>query len=399
MRIFKDELPVLRTYNYRESNLSGQSESRVDIPPSLNFPAPKNVRQIKIFLGLSGYYRRFIKNYSAIARPMTALLKKDVKFNWDDNCQKAFDKLKSILCSEPILQYPDFTKQFILTTDASGKAIGAILSQGEIGSDLPISYASRTLNTGEVNYSTTELECLAIIFGIKQFRPYLYGRKFIILTDHRPLPWLFNLKDPLSKLARWRILLEEYDYEIKFKPGVLNSNVDALSRMYTIKEIKDESYANFLEKTGTTIITNKNVKEVHGELLESPSEYHIVSEIEKYYNFRSGINYELNRKFGNDRTSKANKTIGDVVKFKYEDRYIIFLITKTKEKQLATYENMYLALLNLKYICIKHSLNKLAMNQLGHKDRLHWSQIRTMIRYIFRNTDIEIIICAKLQFS
>ena len=164
----------------------------------LNFPVPKNVKQIKSFLGLSGYYRKFIENYSAIANPMTSLLRKDVKFIWDDNCQRAFDKLKTALCSEPILQYPDFTKEFILTTDASGKALGAILSQGQIGSDLPVAYGSRTLNKSESNYSTTELECLAIIFGVKTFRPYLYGRKFIILTDHRPLSWLFNLKDPLS---------------------------------------------------------------------------------------------------------------------------------------------------------------------------------------------------------
>ncbi|KAL4084308.1 hypothetical protein QTP88_028133 [Uroleucon formosanum] len=263
----------------------------------MNFPAPKNVKQIKSFLGLSGYYRKFINNYSSIANPMTNLLRKDVKFNWDDKCQQAFDKLKTIPCSEPILQYPDFTKEFILTTDASGKALGAILSQGKIGSDLPISYASRTLNNAELNYSTTELQCLAIIFGVKHFRPYLYGRKCIILTDHRPLSWLFNLKDPLSKLARWRIELEQYNYEIKYKPGVQNSNVDALSRMYNINEIKEESYPTFLEKFETIIITNKNVKEVHGELLESPNEYHIVSEIEKYYNFTSGIKYEIKKKF------------------------------------------------------------------------------------------------------
>lgn len=365
----------------------------------MSFPVPKNVKQIKSFLGLSGYYRKFINNYSAIANPMTNLLRKDIKFNWDENCQQAFDKLKEILCSEPILQYPDFTKEFILTTDASGKALGAILSQGQIGSDLPVAYSSRTLNRSELNYSTTELECLAIIFGVKTFRPYLYGRKFIILTDHRPLSWLFNLKDPLSKLARWRIELEQYTYEIRYKPGVQNANVDALSRMYSISEIKNESYSNFIEKSETMLITNKNVKEVHGELIDSPVEYNIVSEIEKHYNFRSGINYELKQRFGKDETLESNKDVGDIVRFKHEDRSIIFLITKTRQKQLATYENMHLALLNLKYFCEKHSLTKLAMNQLGREDGLDWARTRSMIRYIFRNTDIEIIICTRLEFS
>ncbi|KAL4153720.1 hypothetical protein QTP88_001553 [Uroleucon formosanum] len=365
----------------------------------LQFPIPTSVKEIKSFLGLSGYYRKFIKSYSLISKPMTNLLRKDVTFNWDTSCQEAFDKLKNILCSEPILRYPDFTKPFIVTTDASGKALGAILSQGEISQDLPIAYASRTLSKCESNYSTTELECLAIIFAVKTFRPYLYGRKFIILSDHRALSWLFNLKDPLSKLARWRILLEEYDYEIKYKPGVLNSNVDALSRMYTIHEIKEESYPAFLNKFETQLITNKRVKEVNGSLIESPEEYHIVSEIEKHYNFMSGVNYEIKQKFGNGQKLAPSKEIGEVNYLRDKDRYIIFLTTKSRNKQKATYENIYLSLLNLKLLCEKHSLNKLAMNKLGFIDQLEWTQVRAMIRYVFRNTDIDVIICSKLEFT
>lgn len=160
----------------------------------LEFSRPTTVKNIKSFLGLSGYYRKFINSYSGIAKPLTNLLKQDTKFVWSEECQKSFDTLKKALCSEPILKNPDFTNIFILTTDASNKALGAILSQGEIGKDLPICYAPRTLNKSVNNYSTTELECLAIVYGVKQFRPYLYGRKFIILSDHRPLTWLFNLK-------------------------------------------------------------------------------------------------------------------------------------------------------------------------------------------------------------
>ncbi len=365
----------------------------------LEFPIPATVKQIKSFLGLSGYYRKFIKSYSLIAKPITNLLKKGVTFNWDDNCQKAFDCLKSSLCSEPILQYPDFTKPFIVTTDASGKALGAILSQGEVPQDLPIAYASRTLNKSENNYSTTELECLAIIFAVKIFRPYLYGRKFIILSDHRALSWLFNLKDPLSKLARWRIFLEEYDYEIKYKPGVQNSNVDALSRMYTITEIKNESYPTFLNKFETQLITNKNIKEVHGTLLEAPEEYHIVSEIAKHYNFMSGINYELKQKFCNNQILAPCKAVGEINYIKNKDRYIMFMVTKNKNKQKTTYENIYLALLNLRMFCEDQSLHKLAMNKLGFNDKLEWAQVRAMIRHVFRSTDIEIIYCSKFEFS
>ena len=195
-----------------------------------DFPTPKSCKDIKSFLGLAGYYRRFIANFSNITKPLTSLLKKDVPFIWGNSQQKAFDQCKQILTTTPILQYPDFNKEFILTTDASLHAIGAILSQGEVGKDLPIAYASRTLNKAESNYSTIERELLAIVWAVKHFRPYLFGRRFKIVTDHKPLTWLFSIKDPGSRLVRWRLKLEEYDYEIMYKAGKINTNADALSR-------------------------------------------------------------------------------------------------------------------------------------------------------------------------
>jgi hypothetical protein len=138
-------------------------------------------------LGLCGYYRRFIPNFSKIAKPLTELLKKNPPFEWNQRTEEAFVTLKEFLTTEPLLQYPDFTRPFVLTTNASNEALGAILSQGSIGQDLPIAYASGTLNNAERNYSTTEKELLAIVWACKQYRPYLYGRKFTIVTDHKPL--------------------------------------------------------------------------------------------------------------------------------------------------------------------------------------------------------------------
>ncbi|KAL4123449.1 hypothetical protein QTP88_015627 [Uroleucon formosanum] len=152
-----------------------------------NFPIPKNVKDIKSFLGLTGYYRNFIPDYSKISKPLTNLLKKDVKFDWSATCNEAFDSLKTILCKEPILQFPDFTKPFTITCDASNYAVGSVLSQGEGKHELPIAYSSRTLNKAEINYTTTEKELVAILFGVKQYRPYIYGRRFCIVTDHKPL--------------------------------------------------------------------------------------------------------------------------------------------------------------------------------------------------------------------
>lgn len=190
-----------------------------------------NAKDVKSFLGLAGYYKRFIQNFSQISKPLTALLKKDSEFVWTDLCQNSFLELKRLFSEKPILQYPDFSRSVIVTTDASNVAIGAILSQGNIGSHLPISYISRTLNKAERNYNTTEKELLAIIWAVKQFRPYLFGCRFTVVTDHKPLTWLFNVKDPGARLMRWRLQLEEHDYDIAYKPGASNTNSDALSRI------------------------------------------------------------------------------------------------------------------------------------------------------------------------
>lgn len=196
-----------------------------------NFPIPRTQKEIKAFLGLLGYYRKFINNFANLTKPLTNCLKKGNKVEMSPTYTKCFELCKSLLCNDPILQYPDFEKPFNLTTDASNYALGAILSQGAIGSDRPVCYASRTLSETEQRYSTIEKELLAIVWATKYFRPYLFGHKFKIVTDHKPLTWLFSLKEPNSKLVRWRLRLEEYDYEILYKKGKQNTNADALSRV------------------------------------------------------------------------------------------------------------------------------------------------------------------------
>ncbi|XP_033362977.1 uncharacterized protein LOC117241106 [Bombus vosnesenskii] len=194
------------------------------------FPRPKRAKNIKQFLGLAGYYRRFIPDFSKVAKPLTKLLKKDTPFKWTENQENAFNNLKTALMTKPILQYPDFSKPFNLTTDASGYAISDVLSQGPIGKDLPIAYASRLLNSAEQNYSTIEKECLAIVYSAMHFRPYLYGRKFTIVTDHKPLVWMHSIKDPTSRIWKWKLKLSDFEFDIVYKEGRANANADALSR-------------------------------------------------------------------------------------------------------------------------------------------------------------------------
>lgn len=219
------------TYLGHTITTDGLKPNTDKIDAILNYPLPKTSTEIKSFLGLIGYYRKFIRDFSKITQPMTACLKKNSKILIDDKYTGAFEKCKELLINAPLLQYPDFTKPFVLTTDASDFALGAVLSQGPIGSDKPIAYASRTLNSTEARYSTIEKELLAIVWAVKHFRPYLYGNKFIIYTDHRPLAWLDSLKDPNSKLTRYKLRLGEYDFKVVHKNGKQNTNADALSRI------------------------------------------------------------------------------------------------------------------------------------------------------------------------
>jgi hypothetical protein len=226
------------------------------------FPTPRTTKQLKGFLGLAGYYRRFIPQFSKIAAPLHNLLKKDAKYEWEEGQEIAFQTLKLKLMSQPILQYPDFSREFILTTDASNEGAGAILSQGEIGKDRPIAYASRSFNKAEKNYSTVEKELAAIVWAIKYFRPYLYGTRFKVVSDHKPLTWIMSVKDPGSRLLRWRIQLEEYDYEIVHKPGAQNSNADALSRIGAI--LKDEEDSEEIDEAMKGKILHENHDSILG---------------------------------------------------------------------------------------------------------------------------------------
>ena len=197
------------------------------------FPTPQTVKQLKSFLGLMSYHRRFVPGFSGLAYPLHKLLKKDARYEWTNEQEHAFRVLRNKLISPPILRYPDYSREFILTTDASNVGVGAIFSQGKRGKDLPIAFASRSLNKAEKNY-TTEKELLAIVWGVWYFRPYLYGTKFTVVTDHKSLTWIMSVKDPGSTLLRWRIKLEEYDYEIVFKKGVFHTNADALIRVSSL---------------------------------------------------------------------------------------------------------------------------------------------------------------------
>ena len=196
-----------------------------------NYPTPSSSKEVKQFIGLANYYRRFIPGYASIAEPLHQLLRKNSKgFHWTEACDSSFNTLKSKLTSPPVLAYPRFTDTFIVATDASDVAVGGVLSQVQDGHERVLAYWSRQLQKAERHYSTIEREALAIVSAVKEFYPYLYGFPFRLLTDHNPLTSLKGMKDTGGRLTRWLLFLQQFNFTVEYKKGVSHTNADALSR-------------------------------------------------------------------------------------------------------------------------------------------------------------------------
>ncbi len=198
-----------------------------------NFKQPRTKTEFRSFLGLIGYYRAFIPDFSSLAAPLTDLTRKDApdRLIWTDACNQAFTTLKEKLCCQPVLQAPNDDLPYVLQTDASARGIGAILTQtNKNDQEHPVAYFSRKMFPRELNYSATEQEGLAVIEACKHFLPYLLGRPFTIVTDHRALTFLSKKESLNGRLARWMEIMRQFEYHIVYRPGKANSNADALSR-------------------------------------------------------------------------------------------------------------------------------------------------------------------------
>ena len=368
LKLHPDKCEFLR----KEVQYLGHCITSEGIKPDLSkilavqqYPIPETPKDIKGFLGLAGYYRKFIQDFSKISSPLTKLLKKNEDFIWTDAQQSAFENLKNKLINPPLLQYPDFSKTFLLTTDASNFAIGSILSQGEIGKDLPIAYASRTLSKPEQNFSTIEKELLAIVWSVQHFRPYLYGREFVIITDHRPLKWLENHKDLGSRLFRWRLKLSEYTYKIEYKKGKINTNADALSRIQVedVKSIdtisRDEilDYKSFLNYSKNHIILNPNIIEKDNQ------------------NCKILVKLKL----------ESDIPVPEDIWFESPE-LIHIPINSFRDPN---YDKLFKQFSTLKEILIKKNIHEI---KIIRDAKLHWSILRLMLRFIFKNIDIKIFI-------
>ena len=206
-----------------------------------NWPQPKTATEVRSFLGLAGYYRKYVKGFSSIAQPMTRLTGKDVKFAWSGECEKSFTALKDMLTSAPVLVLPEADQPYVVYTDASITGLGCVLTQhGKV-----IAYASRQLKKHEGNYPTHDLEMAAVVFALKIWRSYLYGAKVQILTDHKSLKYIFTQPELNLRQRRWMEFVADYDLDIAYHPGKANLVADALSRRRA--EVSAEKEADELE--------------------------------------------------------------------------------------------------------------------------------------------------------
>ena len=223
----------------REVRYLGHIISRYGVAPDpskiekkKNWPIPSTVKGVQQFLGITSYYRRYIQDFAKRAKPLHRLTERVNNFIWSNECQIAFEDLCQRLAQAPVLAHPDFTKEFILDTDASDFGLGAVLSQkGDDGQEHVIAYGSRLLSKAERQYCVTRKELLSVVTFTRQFRPYLLGRKFVLRTDHGSLTWIQNFREPEGQLARWLEQLQELHFEIIHRQGKRHTNADALSRL------------------------------------------------------------------------------------------------------------------------------------------------------------------------
>ena len=196
-----------------------------------DWPQPRDVHEVRSFLGLASYYRSFVQDFATVAKPLFALSEKSKQFVWSEECQDSFEELKEKLTTSPVLAYPLPEGELIMDTDASDVGLGAVLSQMQTGDERVLSYASRTLDKPEKNYCVTRREMLAVIFGLRKFKHYLLGRRVRIRTDHASLRWVTQFKEPEGQVARWLEELSSYDFQVEHRPGKSHGNADGLSRI------------------------------------------------------------------------------------------------------------------------------------------------------------------------
>ncbi|EFO90955.1 hypothetical protein CRE_29046 [Caenorhabditis remanei] len=305
------------------------------------YPTPKTVKEVRAFIGMASFYRRFIENFSKIAAPIMTLTKKDQPFEWTNECEEAFKELKAALTKNPILVAPKLGKPFVIEVDSSGKGVGAVLfqAQDDEGKDLRvIAYASRVYNGAEKRYPAIELEGLGLVYAVQQFRPYIDGARTLIITDHAPLKSLLHRKDLIGRMGKYQIVLQEYDIQIEYRPGKQNIVCDTLSRFHPRDEETAEADINAITDTAIDFAKVQQEQEADKRIRETKEmvqKFRVQSNVlfEKGAENKWMIRLPPETKYGKTLTRKIHASI-------FENAHLGSERTEKKVREVAIWQGM-----------------------------------------------------------
>ncbi|UYV80241.1 K02A2.6-like [Cordylochernes scorpioides] len=413
-------------FAFEELEILGHITNQLGIKPAehnikaiRDFPLPKKIKEVQSFLGMCSYYRIFIKGFSKIVDPLTSLIKNNVPFTWTENQEKAYQTLKVALINPPILGHFDPNATTYIHTDASNIGLGASLVQKFGDEEKVISYLSRTLSKPEQNYSTTEKECLAVVWSMSKLRPYLYVRHFKIVTDHHALCWLKNLKDPTGRLARWAVKIQEYNFEIIHKRDDfienIKENLSGNKRSIT-QNFKEENgwlYKKFPNPEGRAwflVVPKKRRKEIMSENHNHMLNGHLgvartTNRLKNkyYWPFMLKDVYEFVKRYAETRAA-SEATVKEVSKFLIEDIFLRhgapqYLISDRGSQFISNLMKEVMKMCKIKYFFttsyhpqtngLTEWLNRTLINMLSmyvNTDKKNWDEILPFITHAYNTT-------------
>ena len=351
-----------------------------------NFPVSQNQTDVKLFSGLCSYYRRYIKSFAMIARPLHKTSETKRSFTWTEETQEAFENLKKHLSSTPMLAFPDIKEPFFLYTDASLTAMEAVLFQVQDGKKRAFRYASKAFSKSRTNYSATERELSAIVTFTRHFKHYLLGRKLKIVTDHRALQWLHYFKDPDGLTARWLENLAALNYEVQHRPDKSIGHADGLSRIPIVNQVttsQSKEKPDEPMKTKFFELIHKN-----GNFLESKDSLaHCIS---SDFKMSAGIARSFKRKFPYIFPESTNSPL---FVQQLDDRFIYQLVTEKRFFQKPTFNFLRQSLEEMTNHANKHKVTQISMPKAGcGLDRLKWQKVERLIREICAQSNFTITV-------
>ena len=372
------------------------------------FPIPTNPTEVKSCLGLCSYYHRHVKNFAGKARPLHEASELVASFNWTPEAQKAFEALKSKLTTTPILVFPIMKEPFILYTDTSLTAMGAILAQVQDGQERAICYASKAFSKTPTRYSATKKELLAVVNFTRHFRHYLLGQNFTIITDHGALQWLHNFKDPDALTARWLEKLAAFNYEVVHKPGKSIGHADSLSRtpLRAFNSIVTQDSSEEIHKADEerpngsnewrSDSKRSNYSKIEGDVLQSKDAHCVSAD----YQFGAGIACGIKRRFPTKYPEKET-IVNEAVWTQWipeSQRFVYHLITKARYFHQPICKALRESFEAMQRHAESNNVQRISLPLSGCGiDKMGWQKVRKLIHGVFQPTSIDLTVFLKPQ--